>query len=141
MLFSHIQLFATLRTAACRACLFVTFSCSSLTLMSTESVMSSSHLILYRLLPLLQSFPASESFPMSRLFASGGQSFSFSISPSNEYSGVISFRIDWFDLLVVQGTLKSLLQHQSFGFSVLKTPGRSRHYFNIWLHSLHFSHR
>ena len=65
----------------------------------------------------LQSFPASGYFPLSRLFASGGQkywSFSFSISPSNEYSGLISFRIDWFDLLVVQGTLKSVLQHHHF---------------------------
>ena len=63
----------------------------------------------------LQSFPASGSFPMSQFFASGGQSisFSFSISPSNEYSGRISFRIDWFDLLAAQGTLKSLLQHHS----------------------------
>ena len=59
-----------------------------------------------------QSFPASGSFPMSQLFASGGHkywSFNFSISPSNEYSGMISFRIDWFDLFAVQGTLKSLL--------------------------------
>ena len=64
----------------------------------------------------LQSFPASGSFPMSRLFTSGGQkygSFSFSISPSSEHSGRISFRIDWFDLLAVQRTLKSLLQHHS----------------------------
>ena len=56
-----------------------------------------------------QSLPASESFPMSQLFASGGQSFSFSISPSNEHPGLISFRMDWLDLLAVQGTLKSLL--------------------------------
>ena len=64
----------------------------------------------------LQSFPASGSFLMSQLFASGGQSigeFSFSISPSNEYSGLISFRIDWFDLLADHGTLKSLLQYHS----------------------------
>ena len=63
----------------------------------------------------LQSFPPSGSFPRSQFFASGGQcwSFSFSISPSNEYSGLISFRIDWFDLLAVQGTLKSLLQYHS----------------------------
>ena len=61
-----------------------------------------------------QSFPASMSFPVSQLFSSGSQniSFKFSLSPSNEYSGLISFRIDWFDLLVNQGTLKSLLQHQ-----------------------------
>ena len=64
----------------------------------------------------LQSFPASGSFLMSRLFASGGSNywnFSFIVSPSNEYSGLFSFRIDWFDLLAVQGTLKSLLQHNS----------------------------
>ena len=69
----------------------------------------------------LQSFPASGSFPMSQLFASGGQSIDwrFSISPSNEYAGLISFRIDWFDLLAVQGTLKSLLQHHSSNASIL----------------------
>ena len=69
-----------------------------------------------------QSFPASGSFPMNWLFASGGQSiwsFSFSISPSNEYSGLISFRIDWFDLLAVQGTLKSLLWDYSSKASIL----------------------
>ena len=67
----------------------------------------------------LQPLPASGSLPMSQFFASGGQywSFSFSISPSNEYSGLISFRIDWLDLLAVQGTFKSLLQHHS-----TKTP-------------------
>ena len=65
----------------------------------------------------LQSFPVSGSFPMSQFFTSGGQCciFSFSISPSNEYSGLISLTIDWFDLLTVQGTHKNLLQHHSFG--------------------------
>ena len=69
----------------------------------------------------LQSLPASESFPMSQFFASGGQSFrvSASISPSSEYSGLISFRVDWLDLLAVQGTLKSLLQHHSPKASIL----------------------
>ena len=70
----------------------------------------------------LQSLPASGSFQMSPFFTSGGQSigsFSFSISPSNEYSGLISFRIDWFDLLAVQGTLKTLLQHHSSKASIL----------------------
>ena len=92
-------------------------------LKSIESVMPSNHLILC--LPLsshLQSFPRSGSFPTSQFFTSGGQSigsFRFSISPSNEYSGLISFRIDWFDLLAVQGTLKSLLQHHSLKASVL----------------------
>ena len=71
----------------------------------------------------LQSFPASGSFPMSQFFASDGQkywSFSFSISPSNEYSRLISFRMDWLDLLAVQGTLKSLLQHHSSKASILQ---------------------
>ena len=70
----------------------------------------------------LQSFPASGSFPMSQLFTPGGQSigsFSFSICPFNEYSGLISFRIDWLDLLAVQGTLKSLLQHHNSKTSIL----------------------
>ena len=70
----------------------------------------------------LQSFPASRSFLMNQLFISGVQSigFNFSISPSNEYSGLISFRIDWFDLLAVQGTLKGLLQHHSSKASILQ---------------------
>ena len=71
----------------------------------------------------LQSFPTSESFPMSQFFASSGRikywSFSFSISPSSEYSGLISFRMDWLDLCAVQGTLKSLLQHHSSKASIL----------------------
>ena len=112
---SHVWLFATPWTTACQA------SLSSITnfllkFMSIESVMPSNNLILCCPLLLLPSiFSASGSFPMSQFFSSGGQSisFSFSISPSNEYSGLISFRIDWFDLLVVQGTLKSLLQHHS----------------------------
>ena len=70
----------------------------------------------------LQSFPVSGSFPMSQLYASGGQSiFSFNISPSNEYSGLISFRIDWLDLFAVQETLKSLLQHHSSKASILRS--------------------
>ena len=67
----------------------------------------------------LQSLPASGSFPISQFFVSGGQSFSFSISPSNEYSGLVSFRMNCLDLLVVQGTLKSLLQHHSLKASIL----------------------
>ena len=82
-----------------------------------ELVISSNHLILCcPLFSCPQYFPESRFFQMSQLFPSGGQkywSFSFSISPSNLYSGLISFRIDWFDLLVVQGTLKSLPQHNS----------------------------
>ena len=111
-----VQLFVTPWTAACQASLSITNSRSLLKLMSIESVMSSNHLILCCSLLLLPStFPASGSFPMSWFFASGCQywNFSFSISPSNEYSGLISFRMDWLDLFAVQGTLKSLLQHHS----------------------------
>ena len=102
---------------ACQAFLSITSSQSILKLISIESVMPSNHLIL--VVPFyscLQSFPASGSFPISLFFTSGGNKywrFSFSISPSNEYSELISFRIDWCDLLVVQGTLKGLLQHSS----------------------------
>ena len=89
---------------------------------SIESVMPSNHFILC--LPFsshLQSFPTSGSFQMSQFFASGGQSlsFTFSISPSNEYSGLISFRMDWLDLLAVQGTLQSLFQHHISKTSIL----------------------
>ena len=86
--------------------------------------MPSSHLILCRpLFLLLQYFPASGSFLMSWLFVSGGQSIgvsSFSLSPSNEYLGLMSFRIDWFALSAVQGTCKSLLQHHSSKASILQ---------------------
>ena len=101
-----------------------TISQSLLKLMSTESVMSSNHLILCCLLLLLPSGPS----PSIRVFSKElvlcirwpkDWSCSFSISPSNEYSGLISFRTDWFDLLVVQGTLKSLLQHHSSKASIL----------------------
>ena len=90
--------------------------------MSTESVMPSNRLILCCPLFLLPSiFPASVSFPMSLPIRwPKYQSFSFSIIPSNEYSGLISFRIDWLDLLAVQGTLKSLLQHHSSKASILR---------------------
>ena len=91
--------------------------------MSIESVMPSNHIIFCcPFSSCLQSFPASGPFPMSQFFTSGGQSigsFNFSISPSNEYSGLISFRIDWFDLLTVQGTLKSLFQQHSSKASIL----------------------
>ena len=92
-------------------------------LMSIVLVMPSNHLILCHPFLLLPSiFPASRSFPMSQFFASGGQSigFSFSRSSSNEYAGLISFRIDWVDLLAVQGTLKSLFQHHSSKASILQ---------------------
>ena len=109
---------------ACQASLSIINSQSLLKLMSIESVMSSNHLILCR--PLL--LPPSM-FPSIRVFASESVlsirwtkywSFIFSISPSNEYLGLISFRIDWFDLLAVQGTLKSLLQHHSSKASILR---------------------
>ena len=91
-----------------------------------QLMMPSNHLILchpHFLLP--QSFPASRSFPMSQLCVRWPKywSFSFSTSPSYEYSGLISFRIDWFDLLAVQGSLKSLLQHHSLKASILQHPG------------------
>ena len=119
---SRVLLFVTPRTAACQASLSITNSQSLLKLMSIESVMPSKHLILYR--PLL---PPSI-FPSVRVFSDESAlhirwpkdwSFSFSISPSNEYSGLISFRIDWLELLAVQGTLKSLLQHHSSKASIL----------------------
>ena len=120
---SRVQLFATPWTAACQASLSFTNSQNLLKLMSIESVMPSSHLILC--CPLL--LPPSI-FPRIRVFSSESAlhtrwpkywSFSFSISPSSEYSGLISFRMDWLDLLAVQGTLKSLLQHHSSKASIL----------------------
>ena len=107
---SCVQLFATPWTAAHQASLSIINSRSLLKLMSIESVMPSNHLIFCRpFSSCLQAFPASGSFPLSQFFTSGGQSwsFSFSISPSSEYWGLISFRMDWLDLLAVQGTLKS----------------------------------
>ena len=91
--------------------------------MSIELVMPSNHIILCRsLLCLLAIFPASGSFPSSDFHIRWPKywTFTFSISPSNGYSGMISFRVDWFDLLSVQGTLKSLLQHHSLKVSVLQ---------------------
>ena len=122
-LLSHVQLFATWWTAACQASLSITNSRSLLKLMSIELVMPSNHLIIccpLLLLPLV--------FPSIRVFSNESvlhikwpqyRSFSFSISPSNEYSGLISFRMDWLDLLAVQGTLKSLLQYHSSKASML----------------------
>ena len=119
-------------TAACQASLSITNSRSLLKLMSINSGMTYNHLILCRplLVPsvvpfssCLQSFPASGSFPMSQFFCIRWPkywSFSFSISPSNEYSGLISFRMDWLHLLAVQGTLKSLLQCHSSKASILQ---------------------
>ena len=117
-------------TAARQASLSFTNSRSLLKLMSAELVMPSNHLTLCRplllspsIFPSIWVFPSIRVFSNCQLFASGGQSiywsFSFSISPSNEYLGLISFRIDWFDLLAVQGILKSLLQHHSSKASIL----------------------
>ena len=123
-LLSRVQLFVTPWTAARQASLSFSNSQSLLKLMSITSVMPSKDLTLcHPLFLLLQSFPASGSFPMSQLFARCGQSswsFSFSISPSTEHPGLTSFRMDWLDLLAVQGTLKSLLQHHSSKASILR---------------------
>ena len=103
-------------TVACQATLSIINSQSLLKLMSTESVMPSSHLILCCPLLLPSIFPSIRVFSNESVLHirwTKYQSFSFSISPSNEYSGLISFRMNWFDLLTVQGTLKSLLQHHS----------------------------
>ena len=121
---SRIRLFATPWTAARQASLSFTNSWSLLKPMSIESVMPSNHLILCHPLLLLPSI-----IPSIRVFSNESAlcirwpnywSFSFSISPSNEYPGLISFRIDWFNLLAVQGTLKSLLQHHSSKASILQ---------------------
>ena len=110
---SHVQLFATPWIAAHQASLSITNSWSLLKLMPIKSVMPSSHLILCHPLLLLPPIP-----PIIRVFSNESTlhmrwpkywSFSFSISPSNEHPGLISFRMDWLDLLAVQGTLKSLL--------------------------------
>ena len=117
---SCVQLFATPWTAACQASLSIPNARSLLKLMSIESVMPSNHLILCHPLLLPPSmFPSIRVFSNESFLRIRWWSFSFSISPSNEYSGLISFRIDWFDLLAVQGTLKSVLQHHSSKASVL----------------------
>ena len=102
-------------TAACQAPLSFTISRSLLKLMSIESVMPSDHLIFCHLLILLPSiFPSIRIFSNELVFCVRQPKYwSFSISPSNEYTGLISFRMDWFDLLSVQGTLKNLLQHHN----------------------------
>ena len=123
---SHVWLFVTPWTTACQASLSITNSQSSPKPMSIESVMPSSHLILCCPLLLLPSI-----FPSIRVFSNESAlhfrwpeywSFSFNISPSNEHPGLISFRLDWLDLLAVQETLKSLLQHHSSEASILRHP-------------------
>ena len=129
----YVQLFATPWTAARQACMSFTISQSLLKLMSIEPVMSSNHHILCHPLLLLPSI-----FPSLRVFSSELAlpirwpkywSFNFSLSPSHEYSGLISFKIDWFDLLAGQGTLRSLLQHHnskaSIGISIRGIPQRA----------------
>ena len=120
---SRVRLSATPWTAARQASLSITNSWSLLKLMSIQLVMPFNHLILYHPLLFLPSI-----FPSIRVFSNESVlhirwlkywSFSFSISPFNEYSGLISFRMDWLDLLAVQGTLKSLLQHHSSKASIL----------------------
>ena len=118
--FSHVQFFATPWTAACQASLSFTTSLSFLKIMLIEPVMPFNHLTLYPLSSFLQSFPESGPFPVESVFCIRWPKYwSFSISPSNEYLGLISFRMDWFDLLEVQGTLKSFLQQHSSKASVL----------------------
>ena len=123
-LLSHVRLFVTPWISARQASPPITNSQSLPKLMSIKSVMPSSHLILYRPLLLLPPIP-----PGIRVFSSESTlrmrwpkywSFSFSISPSNEHPGLISFRMEWLDLLAVQGTLKSLLQHHSSKTSILQ---------------------
>ena len=121
---SCVRLFATSWTATRQASLSVTNSRSPPKLMSIESVTPCNHLILCRSLLLLPS-----TFPSIRVFSNESalrirgpkyQSFSFNISPSNEHPGLVSFRMDWLDLLAVQGTLKSLFQHHSSKASILR---------------------
>ena len=113
---SRVRLFVTPWTAARQASLSITNSQSLLKLMSIDSVMPSNHHILCRPLLLPSVFPSIRVFSNESVLHIRWpkyRSFSFNISPSNEYSGLISFRMDWLDLLAVQGTLKSLFQHQS----------------------------
>ena len=120
---SHVPLYANPKTSAHQAFLSITNFWSPPKPMSIESVMPSSHRVLCRSLFLLPSI-----FPTIRVFSSGSAlhirwpkywSFSFNISPSSEHPGLISFRMDWLDLLAVQGTLRSLLQHHSSKASIL----------------------
>ena len=133
--FNRVRLFATPWIAACQASMSFINSHSSLKLTSIELVTPSSHLILCRPLLLLPPIP-----PSIRVFSNESTlrmrwlkywNFSFSISPSNEHPGLISFRIDWLDLLAVQGTLKSLLQHHSSEASILQCSKAYRSKINL----------
>ena len=120
---SHVQLFATPWITAFQASLSITNSRSSLKLMSIELVRPSNHLFCHPLLLLPSIFPSIRVFSNESVLCIRWPkywSFSFNISPSNEYSGLISFRMDWLDLLAVQGTLKSLLQHHSSKASIFR---------------------
>ena len=130
---NHVWPFAAPWTAAHQASLSFTISWSLLKLMSIESVMTSNYLVLGcpLLLPLI--------FPSIRVFSNESvlhirwpKYWSFSISPSNEHSGLIPFRTDWFDLLEVQGTLKSLLQHHSSKASILQLSSQSNSHIHTW---------
>ena len=136
---SHVRLFATPWITAHHASLSITNSQSSPKLMCIKSVMPSSHLILCHSLLLLPSIP-----PSIRVFSNESTlhmgwpkywSFSFSISPSSEHPGLVSFRMDWLDLLAVQGTLKSLLQHHSSKASILgaQLSSQSNSHIHTWL--------
>ena len=121
--FSLVRLFVTPWTTVCQASLSITNSRSSHKPMSIELVMPSNHLILCRLLILPSIFPSTRVFSNEsalRIRWPKCWSFSFNISLSNEHPGLISFRMDWLDLLAVQGTLKSLLQHHSSKASILQ---------------------
>ena len=137
---SRVQLFVTPWITACQASLSITISWSSLKLMSIELVMISNHLILGRPLLLLPPIP-----PSIRVFSNESTlrmrwpkywSFSFSIRPSNEHPGLISFRMDWLDLPEVQGTLKSLLQHHSSKASILWCSAFFTDYSHTYIWSL-----
>ena len=135
---SHIWLFATPWTAACQASLSFTISQSLLQLMPIESVIPSNHLIFFHPLVFLPSiFPSIGVFsndPALRMRWPKYWSFSFNISPSKEHPGPISFRMDWLDLLAVQGTLRSLLQHHSSKASIFSTQlsSQSNSHIHTW---------
>ena len=134
---SHVQFFAAPWTAARQASLSFTVSWSLLKLMSIESVRSSNHLILcYPLLLPPSIFPSIRVSSMSQFFTTGSHSIGVSASPSSlssEYSGPVSFRIDWLNLLAVQGTFNSILQHHSSKASILPHSA----FFVVQLTSIH----